>query len=165
MLRGGRRPLRKMHVDLADIAMAMEAGDSEHAWYLDRESGCVVLVPDDLQGEDVLDAAYCDRLPPWEQEWVPHAREIYLGSGRYVPVPRESPRGEYELMLAFAESVPDPALQELLLVALDGRGAFGRFYRVLERHPAERDAFARQRQAFSTRRVREWLDELGIEPV
>lgn len=140
--------MRKLHVDLSDIAMAMESGDSEHAWYLDRESGCVVLVPVELQGEDVLDAKYCDRLPPWEQAGVPQAREIYLGSDRYVSVRRESPRGEYELMLGFAESVPDSALQALLLAALDGPGAFGRFQRALDRHPAERDAWDRQRQEF-----------------
>ncbi len=157
--------MRKLHVDLSDIAMAMEAGDSEHVWYLDRESGRVVLVPVELQGEDVLDDDYCDSLPPWEREEVPEAREIYLGSARYVSVPRESAHAEYELMVGFAESVPNSALQELLLVALDGPGAFRRFHRVLDRHPAERDAWARQRQAFSTRRVRAWLCELDIEPV
>ncbi len=127
------------------------------AWYLDRESGRVVLVPVELQREEVLDAKYCDRLPPWEQEEVAQTREIYLGSDRYVSVPRESPRGEYDLMLRFAESVPDSTLQELLFGALDGPGAFGRFRRVLDRHPEEREAWARQRQVFVTRRVREWL--------
>lgn len=159
----GDAVLRKLRVDLADVAMAMEAGDSEDAWYLDRESGSVVLVPLDLQGEDVLDPQYCAALPAWEQEWVSAAREIYLESTRYVRVPRESPRGEYELMLRFAESAPPP-LRELLLVALDGPGAFGRFRRVLDRHPAQRGAWDRLLRDFATGRAREWLRDLGIDP-
>ncbi len=68
-------------------------------------------------------------------------------------------------MVEFAESASDPRLRELLSVALDGRGAFGRFKRVLLDYPRERARWFKMRDEFSSERVREWLGELDIEPL
>ena len=40
-------------------------------------------------------------------------------------------------MVEFADSIDNPRLRELLTVALDGKGAFGRFKRVLDGYPEE----------------------------
>ena len=49
-------------------------------------------------------------------------------------------------------------------VALDGKGAFGRFKRVLARYPEERERWFE----FSDRRLRaridEWLESVGVRP-
>lgn len=42
-------------------------------------------------------------------------------------------------MVEFTETVSDLRLREKLAVALDGRGAFGRFKRVLGDYPEERE--------------------------
>ena len=41
--------------------------------------------------------------------------------------PRVESRAEYGRMVEFAEGVREDDVRERLLVALDGRGAFGRF--------------------------------------
>ncbi len=157
--------MRRLRVDLEDIAMAMETQMSEHESYLDTETGDVAIVPHELQGEEIFDEDYVEGLPQWEQDLVPLVREILDGSGRYAAIPTAPSYEEYDLMVEFAESVSDPRLRNLLSVALDGRGAFGRFKRVLRDHPKEQELWFRMRDEFSTERVREWLRELDIEPL
>lgn len=152
-------------MDLEEIAMAMETQMSEHESYLDTETGDVVIVPHELQGEEIFDEEYVEGLPQWEQDLLPLAREILQGSDRYAAIPTAPSYEEYDLMVEFAGSVSDPGLRNLLSVALDGRGAFGRFKRVLQDHPKEREHWFRMRDEFSTERVREWLRELDIEPL
>lgn len=156
--------MRRLRVDLEEIAMAMEMQMSENESYLDTETGEVVMIPHELQGEDVFDEEYVEGLPEWEQDLVPLAREVLQGSERYASIPTAPSYEEYDLMVEFAGSVSDPRLRELLSVALDGRGAFGRFKRVLQDYPGERDRWFRMRDKFSAERVREWLHELDIEP-
>ena len=157
--------LRRLRVDLEEIAMAMEMQMSEDDSYLDTETGRVVVIPYELRGEDVFDDEYVKGLPDWERDLVPLAREILQGSDRYASIPTAPSYEEYDRMVDFAGSVADPRLRELLFVALDGKGAFGRFKRVLQDHPRERDRWFRTRDGFSAERVREWLKELDIEPM
>lgn len=158
--------MRRLKVDLGDIAMAMEMQFSESANYLDLQTGEVVVMPPELQDEErIFDEEYVEDLPAWEQELVPVAREITGSVGRYASIPTAPSYQEYDLMVEFAQSVRDPQLRELLVVALDGRGAFGRFKRVLEQHPRERERWFSMRDQFSEQRVREWLEELEIEPL
>ncbi len=124
--------MRRLHVDLEEIAMAMETQMSENESYLDAETGELVVFPYELRGEDVFDDGYVGGLPEWEQDLVPQAREILQGSDRYAAIPTAPSYEEYDLMVEFAGSVSDPRLRDLLAVALDGRGAFGRFKRILE---------------------------------
>ena len=155
--------MRRLRVDLEEIAMAMETQMSEDESYLDMETGEVV-VPHELQGEDIFDEEYVEGLPAWERDLIPLAGEIFQGSNRYASIPKAPSYEKYDLMVAFAESVADARLRELLSVALDGRGAFGRFKRVLPDYPRERERWFRMRDEFSGERVRKWLRELDIEP-
>jgi hypothetical protein len=152
-------------VDLEDIAMAMETQMSEHESYLDTETGDVVIVPHELQGEDIFDEEYVQGLPKWEQDLVPQAKEILQDSDRYAAIPTAPSYEEYDLAVEFAGSVSDPRLRDLLTVALDGKGAFGRFKRVLQDHPRESERWFKMRDEFSAERVQEWLRELDIEPL
>jgi len=66
-------------------------------------------------------------------------------------------------MQLFALDREDEELRRLLLVALDGKGAFGRFKRVLEEYPEEREEWYREKDEAITDLVREWLLTLDIE--
>ncbi len=83
--------MRRLRVDLEEIAMAMEMQMSENESYLDTETGEVVMVPHELQGEDIFDEEYVAGLPEWEQDLVPLAREIFQGSDRYAAIPTAPP--------------------------------------------------------------------------
>ena len=45
----------------------------------------------------------------------------------WIAAPSQRELGEYDIMVSFAETVTDPRANELLCVALEGRGAFRRF--------------------------------------
>jgi len=68
-------------------------------------------------------------------------------------------------MVRFAETVTDPRLREHLTIALDGKGAFGRFKNVIHSHPQELERWYAYKNAKMADRVREWLEEIGIEPL
>jgi len=62
-----------------------------------------------------------------------------LAEGWLLPIEPVGSCEEYDWMAQFARTIDDLRLRELLEVALDGRGAFGRFKDVLARWPKERE--------------------------
>jgi hypothetical protein len=138
---------REVPVDLDELASAIEDGNAEHAWYLDRETGALHVV---FEGADEDDA--------------PVTRDELEGNDRFALVTPEEPRVAYRDMVEFAATVRSAALRTRLDDALEGKGAFGRFRRVLADAPAERERWFEFRNARLRERAREWLAELGIEP-
>jgi hypothetical protein len=173
-------PKRKLKIDLGELALAFESGFGETSHYLDRETGKIILVTDDIRFQlqelwDRLDdaptletalAALQDLdIADWEQELLSEALAIEMDSAsRYIPVPNRSSHEGYQDMEVFIETVADEHLAELLAVAIQGRGAFRRFKDVLLRYPEERERWFRFNDQRMRQRVLQWLDSEGIEP-
>jgi len=68
-------------------------------------------------------------------------------------------------MVEFAEKVEDELLREKLSIALDGRGAFRRFKNVITDYPDYREKWFKFRDERINKKVTEWLNSIGIEPV
>jgi hypothetical protein len=136
-----------VRVDVEELRFAMEDASSEQRYFLDTETGEVILVSeydDDEESTQRLESI--DEAEP----------------GRYLQVPRAESRDGYEDMQEFIDTVSDKALQQLLEVAIRGKGAFRRFKDVLARDPAEQQRwFAFQMERLDTR-VREWLADEGV---
>ena len=144
------RPKRKVRVDLEELRFALEDGSYEHRYFLDTETGEVILVSemfDDEEAERQL--AEIDEAEP----------------GRYLQVPAADSREGYAGMQDFIATVSDEHLQELLDVAIQGRGAFRRFKDVLVRHPTEQERWFDFQVLRLEARARAWLAEEGCEPV
>ncbi len=142
------QPRRTVQVDLEELRFAMEDASFEHRYFLDTETGEVILVSelfDDDEAREQLKRI--DEAEP----------------GRYLQVPRADPHEGYGDMQDFIATVRDERLQELLEVAIQGRGAFRRFKEVLARHPAEQQRWFDFQAARSEARAREWLAEEGCE--
>ena len=106
----------------------MEDATYEHQYFLDTETGEVILVSEMFDDEEAQrQLAEIDAAEP----------------GRYLQVPRADSREGYDDMQDFIDTVSDERLQELLHVAIQGRGAFRRFKDVLARHPARATAVVR----------------------
>src|SRR5262249_36815897 len=86
-----------------------------------------------------------------------------LAEGYLVRVDPIESSVEHDWMAAFAASVKDRRLGELLDVALEGRGAFRRVKDVLARHPRERERWFRFRDDRVQEAMREWLSDNDIE--
>jgi hypothetical protein len=138
---------RRVRVDFEELRFAMEDASYEHQYFLDTETGEVILISeydDDEESTQRLQAI--DEAEP----------------GRYLQVPRAESSDGYQDMQEFIDTVSDKQLQQLLEVAIHGKGAFRRFKDVLARDPAEQQRwFAFQMERLDTR-VREWLADEGV---
>jgi hypothetical protein len=143
------QPRRKVRVDLQELRFAIEDASYEHRYFLDTETGDVILVSEMFdQVEAGRQLAEIDEAEP----------------GRYLQVPRADSREGYDDMQDFIATVSDEHLQELLGVAIQGRGAFRRFKDVLARHPAEQERWFDFQAARLDVRARDWLAEERCEP-
>jgi hypothetical protein len=128
---------KRLEVDLPGLVAAFEDASWETSYYLDRETGEVILLTDEELG--YVDEPPDWPLPEWQQEAVKRAEEIWLDGGkRYLRVPDADSREGYGDMEDFIATVEDEHLRELLWVAIRGRGAFRRFKDVLYDYPRER---------------------------
>ena len=143
------QPKRKVTVDLEELRFAIEDASYEHRYFLDTETGEVILVSEMFDDEETQrQLTEIDEAEP----------------GRYLQVPRADSREGYDDMQDFIDTVSDAHLQELLNVATQGRGAFRRFKDVLAGHPAEQQRWFDFQAARLDARAREWLAEEGCEP-
>lgn len=176
-------PTRRVKVDMAALAAALDEAFAEAQQYLDLETGQVVVVTDEISRlrdelhaeahslEGVDDRAFAAalelrRLPGWMKEAAREADLVEDGFGaRFLRIPPRESRDGYRDMEAFIETVADERLQRRLNGAITGRGAFRRFREVLDDHPNEQERW----YAFRNERLREralrWLRDEAIEPL
>ena len=79
----------------------------------------------------------------------------------WIATPNQQEIGEYDMMSDFADSVKDPRKNEMLIVALDGKGAFRRFKDTLSRVDLEDEWYSFRRKAYAEI-ARDWCEENGI---
>jgi len=175
--------MKKLEIDLADLTMAFESSDWEMNHYLDLETGQVIAVDAEIQGQ--LDDLYAELddaevelpddltevlqergLSEWEQEAMLAADEIERGySYRYVGIPQDDSHAAYGDMEDFIATVQDDYLRGRLSSAILGRGAFRRFKDALLDHPRERDRWFAFKDKQVQQRVLDWLAAQEIDPI
>jgi hypothetical protein len=175
--------MRRLNVDLDALAEAMDGDTRGVTWYLDAESGALLVVRDEVREE--LEAIYEDvygdvsakRIPfadALRQRLVPEGmREPLIEAdrvaqddgSRFVPVPATDSRVAYQDLEAFIATVEDGELQAWLGRAIIGRGAFRRFKDTLAEAPPEHERWLAFRDARLRERALAWLRQVGIEAV
>jgi hypothetical protein len=144
------QPLREVSVDLDELCAAFNDASSELRYFLDTETGEMILV------SDMLD----------QDEMQQQLAEIDAADmGRYLAVPLADSHKAYRDMEDFIATVRDEPLQDLLSLAIQGRGAFRRFKDVLLGHPETRQRWFDFEAARLEARVRQWLADEGCAPV
>jgi hypothetical protein len=136
----------QLPIDLQELCAAFEDSSDDHRYYLDLETGGIIL--------DFLEAAEREELDEMVDE---ASKECY----RYLPI-AESQVG-YEDMIEYIETIKGANLKEKLSIAISGSGAFRRFKDVLNSYPKERERWFKFKDEKVMERVNEWLDEEGIE--
>lgn len=158
--------MKKLRVDLDEIASAMENNDcSTIDFYLDTKTGQVIALQTEIF-DMIEDDEFLEDLSDWEKEEIPIVKEIVNSdSDRYIQIPEKPSYEGYNLMVEFAEKVEDDSLKEKFAIALNGRGAFGRFKQVLSGYPNYRESWYKFKDERIKKDVLDWLNEIGIEPV
>jgi hypothetical protein len=169
------------HVLAASLTARGWAGDGELAGLLleaaeDRPSGRQ-RIRADLDGvadllEGPAEMGFGGILDCWTGDaWPAAVLEDWAGDGpppdpeadpdRYVFIPHVGSREAWEDMREFATDVEADSIRAQLLDAIDGRGAFSRFRRILARHDALRARWYAYSAETRTGRARDWLAAEG----
>jgi hypothetical protein len=174
--------MRKLKVDLSELAFAFESNFEGTKNYFDLETGEVVAVGNDLRDE--VEAIYTEMaeegaegspifaervaqrgLPEWQQQQPLVAEAVEAGYGeRFIAVLQLESGEAYADMVDFIATVRSSHIRELLEVAIIGRGAFRRFKDTLYNFPHEEKRWFAFKEALMAERVRDWLAEQDIEP-
>lgn len=175
--------MRKLKIDLDELAYVLEDASWETDQYLDLETGQVVMVRDETRRE--LEAIYEETydpeieeafdlaqvlkerdLPEWYQQELLETDRVeqeYLS--RYISLSSDDPHQGYRDMEDFIVTVRDDRLQDRLWQAIRGRGAFRRFKDTLARHPGEERRWFEFKDKLIQQRVLDWLASMDIEPI
>jgi Uncharacterised protein family (UPF0158) len=173
---------RRLKIDLADLAQAFDNAGWETTYFLDLDTGRVIMLTEDARGEykrlsesvghvdkaewaAAFEAALQEAdLPDWQVESIRDASQVDAGfPEHYLRVPEADSREGYRDMEAFIETVINQRLADRLGRAIQGRGAFRAFKDVLLDQAGERERWFAFRDARQRARVLEWLADEEIE--
>ena len=134
---------------ISEILHSQEDGMFGLSGVIDRETGELILISEDGDFQ----------YPDEEDEEAYDAFEQ-----RYINVPHMGSHDSYEDMKDFIDTVTNENLQNLLCVAINGRGAFRRFKDVLLDYEIERQNWFDFSGNRELTRVAEWLESNGLTP-
>ena len=127
-----------MKVKLEDIIEAMEFAGMETEYYYDTQNENVLMLFDGMvDGEDNLD---------------------------YIPLPGQYDINEYRIMEEFIYELPEGKNQNVLAVAIQGRGAFRRFKDKLHDLNLEKQWYQYRDEAYE-KIARQWCERHKIDLV
>lgn len=146
--RGSRDKLKKMRevpISWESLEDAFENNAHEVHSYLHLETGEVIRVVDGIADPTMHSRIMADPL--------------------YLRVDPVSSREQYRWMEHFIAEVEDPELKQMLLTAIDGKGAFRRFKDVLIGYPVDRERWFSFRSARLRECMEGWLAAHDIKSV
>ena len=108
---------------LKDIIDALEMQFDESSSFLDRYTGRVETVSDDLLREAGESVAEEPDLPAWQKEEWQIAKRIVL-TDRFRQLPTKFDVHEWAIMQDFSSTVASDRVREDLVNAIHGAGAF-----------------------------------------
>ena len=85
--------------------------------------------------------------------------------GRYVRIPERASSAAFQAMTEFMDTVEDQDLKDLLVVSLEGKGAFRKFKDVLLDYPKERKRWHGYNAKAAKKELVRWLHSIGVEPI
>ena len=118
-------------VKIDDLIDGLEVPTPEMQAWLDRSTGRVVLIDDEvrdaLEADEDEDDEDLTFISDWQQEQVPVIRAIQADDPRYVALPTAFDFHEYRHLEKFIRTLDNPRAAERLERAIRGKGAFRRF--------------------------------------
>lgn len=144
-------------VKLNDVIQALETTGEEHAHYLDRNTGEIVLITNE-EMEAAEEDESISEYPNWQREAILKARQI-LKSEHFVELPDQFDIHDYRIMEDFCLAFEDRRVGEDLHRLISG--AFRRFKNAIYSMGAEK-AWYQFRGAEIEKIAIEWLEEQQI---
>ena len=125
-------------VSLQAVVDEMDMIGDEMTAYINKKTGELFTVSDE-EARIIEEGDEDDEfIPDWQKEILPKVREV-LESDDFVALPDKFEIHEYSIMEDFSRSVENEELQEELLYAIRGRGAFRCFKDMIHRRGVQED--------------------------
>jgi hypothetical protein len=131
--------MTEQEIDMPYLLLAFEDVVEENKYYLDKQTGAVQLVCQDLMDLDDL------------------TNEIEKDRERYLYIPKPDPAVLKEDLTDFADLVDDPHLKSLLMVALEGPNALFAFRKILSEQESNWQQWQDFRKEQVQLRIAQWL--------
>jgi len=147
-------------VSLQSVVNEMDIPSDEMTAYINKKTGELFTVSE--EETRIIEAGNEDDefIPQWQKEILPKVREV-LESDDFVALPDKFEIHEYSIMERFCLSLPDEALQNELLHAIRGSGAFRRFKAAIYRKEIQDDWYRFRNEALK-RIATDFLESEGI---
>jgi len=147
-------------VSLQSVVNEMDIPSDEMTAYVNKKTGELFTVSE--EETRIIEAGNEDDefIPQWQKEILPKVREV-LESDDFVALPDKFEIHEYSIMERFCLSLPDEALQNELLHAIRGSGAFRRFKAAIYRKEIQDDWYRFRNEALK-RIATDFLESEGI---
>jgi hypothetical protein len=171
------QPKKKLNVDLSELEPALENNDEYIHYYLDVNTGAVVLVTEDmiLELQDFIDDLDLDKeesetlLKALREREDPMLLEVYeiqqQQEVRFLEIRQEDRRFSYRAMESFIETLENRPLQNHLYNSIRAKGAFRNFKNTLSLFPQELERWYAYKDNLTKQEALRWLAQHGIEPI
>jgi hypothetical protein len=149
-----------VRVRLNEVVEALESAMEEHAHYLDKRTGEIIL----LTSEDLTaaeDDAFISEYPDWQRESILKAREVLHDSEPFIELPDQFYVHEYKIMEDFCLAFEDREVGDELRRLIKGGGAFRRFKNAIHEKGVDHAWYEFKRSALE-KIATEWLEENDI---
>ena len=147
-------------VSLQSVVNEMDVLDEEWTAYINKNTGELVTVTEEEANIVEAEGEDDEFIPDWQRETLPKVREV-LESDDFVALPDKFEIHEYSIMERFCLSLPDEGLQDELLHAIRGSGAFRRFKNAIHGKDIQDDWYRFRDQALKRIAI-DFLESEGI---
>ena len=174
---------RKIKIDIDKVITAMDSSYFELNYYLNTETGSVVMVSYETrrqlveiyeeaggtangqeEDEDIESLLKNLDIPDWQKDALRAANDVENNFGdRYISIPGADSNQGYEDMQEFADSLTDQRVRDRLLDALERQHPFRRFKDVLYNFTDIQQQWYQFKDHLQKARAIEWLKDEGLE--
>ena len=148
-------------VNLGDIVDALGSAGDEHTFWLDRETGDIHLLTDQV-ADYAEEETPLEEVPEKLREYVELARRVQEDTDhRYLELPGKFDIHDLDIMNTFTSTVKDERVQRELTQGIRGSGALRVFKQLLDQHNL-REAWGKFHDARLREIAIEWCQDNGI---
>ena len=149
-------------VKLEDVIEQLEFASEENNSYLNKTTGEIHFIPDEVERYAEDEDFDEDDLPVWEKEFIPITKDILKNPNNYIQFPDQFYINEYSIMERFSLSLTDEKMRDTIYYSLEGSGAFRRFKDNIHFYGIADDWYKFKDEAYREIAI-EWCQENNIE--
>lgn len=142
-------------ISLRQVVDAIDVPSEDCVSYLDPDTGEIILVSEEER--QLAEEESLDDVPDWMAEMLPKVRAALEGD-RFLQLPDKFDIHEWSIMEEFSRAQTRRPIQQELLDAIHGAGAFRAFRSAIRHHGVEQSWYQFREKALEEI-ARQWLEE------